>query len=120
MAAVSGVKYAKYISSILEELVFSRKGPTKLFCDNIAERIMEHYKKPTERARKIYVQKFALQECVDLKQVLIEHIRTHLNLYDTSTKALGWVLQNRHTVRMMVEYGYTSMHIEYMHTMILG
>ena len=47
MATVSEAKAAKYISSILYDLVFSRQGHTKLFCDNTAEIMIENSKKPT-------------------------------------------------------------------------
>ena len=33
-----------------------------------------------------------------------------MNLDDTYTKALGWVLHNRHTGRVMGEYGSTFMY----------
>ena len=61
MATVSGAKFAKYISSILKELVLSIKGPTKIFYDNISAIIMETSKKPKEKSRHIYVNHFALQ-----------------------------------------------------------
>ena len=32
----------------------------------------------------------------EIKQVILEHISTHLVLGDTSTKALLWVLHKRH------------------------
>ena len=71
---------------------------------------MENSKKKIKRARHIDVQNFDLQECVELKQIILEHIRTHLNLADTYTKSLGWFLHNRHTGITMFEYGYTFMH----------
>ena len=70
MAVVSGDKASKYISSILEELVFSIKVPTKLLCENNVEKMMEKYKKPTYRSRKIGVYNFTLQEWVYLKKSL--------------------------------------------------
>ena len=88
MASVSGAKYAKYISSILEDIVLSRKGPTKLFSESTAETIMQKSKKPKGRSIHIDVQHSLLQEWVDQKQVILEHITTHLNLADTSTKAI--------------------------------
>ena len=67
MAAVSGSKAEKYISSILEEMWFSRKVPEKLFCDNTAEMMIENSNKPTERSRHINVQHFSFQEWFDIK-----------------------------------------------------
>ena len=60
MAVVSGAEATKYLSSILEELVFSRKGYTKWLCDNTASIMIENKKKPKERTRYIYVQNFYL------------------------------------------------------------
>ena len=34
MAAVSGDKSVKYVSSIIEDMGFSRQGPIKLFCEH--------------------------------------------------------------------------------------
>ena len=74
--------------------------------------MMEITKKKTEIARNIYVRHFYIQEWFDLKQVILEHIITHLNLSDTSTNALGWVLHNKHTGIIMGEYESTFMHRE--------
>ena len=72
--------------------------------------MMEKYKKSTYRARHMDVQNFSLQEWIELKQVILEHIRTHLNVADTSTKAIVWSPHNVHTQRMMGGYGSTFMH----------
>ena len=72
---------------------------------------MASSKKPTYRARHIDMQHFALQEWVELKQVILEHIRTHLDLDDNSTNYIGWVLHIRHTRIIMGEYESTCMHI---------
>ena len=65
------LKLKIYISSIPEDLVFSRKGPTKLFCDNTSAIIMANSKKPTERAKHIDVYHFFIHEWVELKQVIL-------------------------------------------------
>ena len=112
MAAVSGAKYEKYISSILEDMVFSKQGQTKTFFDLTTSTMMANSKKPIYRDIQIYVHHFPLQECVDTKQVILEHIRTRINLDDTSTKSLGWVLHNRQSGIMMGKYESTFIHIE--------
>ena len=67
--------------------------------------------KPTEIDIHIYAQPFSLQEWVEKKKVILEHIRTYLNLAYTYIKALGWVIYNRHTGRTMGEYVSTFMPI---------
>ena len=85
-------------------MVLSRKGPTKLLCDNNAAIIMENSSKPTERDIHIDVNHFSFQELVELKQSILEHIRTNINVSGTSTKAIVWVLHNRHNFIMMDLY----------------
>ena len=59
MAVFSGAKSAKHASYTLEDLVFSRQVPTKLFCDNTAEIMMEKYNKPIERCSdKLHLQSY--------------------------------------------------------------
>ena len=60
--AVSGDKYEIYISSVIEDIVFSRKGPTKYFCDNTEAIYMQKYKKPKDMVIHIDVKNFYLQE----------------------------------------------------------
>ena len=72
----------------------------------------ENHKKQTKMFRHADSRHFSLQEWVELTQVIVWDIRTKLNLANTSTKALGWVLHNRHTGRMMGEYESTFMYIE--------
>ena len=71
---------------------------------------MAKYNKPTERDIHIDVQHFNLHKWVEQKKTL-EHIRTHLNLADTSTKSLGWFLHTRNTGIKMGEYVSIFMHI---------
>ena len=119
MDTVSVDKSEKYFSSILEDLELSRKGCKQLLRDNTAAIIIANHKKQTYRDIKIDVQNFPLQEWVEIKQLFLEHIIINLNLSDTSTKDLLWVLHNRHTETIMGEYGSTFMHIKYLQTMIL-
>ena len=65
------------------------------------------------------MKKFSLQELVEIKQVILEHIITHQNVSYTYTKNLGWFLHNRHNGIIMGEYLSIFMHIEYVQTMIL-
>ena len=82
---------------------FSIQGPAKLFYNNTSEIMLENSKKPTYRNRHIGVQNFSLQEWVELEQVILEHIITHPTLANTYTKAIGWVLHNIHTGKIMGE-----------------
>ena len=120
MASICGSKYAKYISSILEELLLPRQGPTQISCDKTEAIITENLKKPTEISRHIDVQYFILHEWVYLRQIILEHFRNHLNLSDTSIKSLEWVLHNRHTCIIMGEYGSKLMQREWAQKMVLG
>jgi hypothetical protein len=105
IAAVLAAKTAKYLRSVLHELGFSQTGPTVLYEDNQASILMANAGKPTERSRHIDIQYFALQEWVAAGDVILKHIPGVINPSDALTKALGWVLHNRHVRRMMGHYG---------------
>ena len=102
MAAVSCAKAVKYFRSIL--------GPTMVYGDNVACCHLANSGKPTERARHIDIQYFAIQEWTARKIIMLDHIPGRINVSDALTKALGYVLLNRHCTRMMGYAGspYTS------------
>jgi hypothetical protein len=74
---------------------------TILLEDNAAAIMMTNARRPTDRSRHIDIQNFALQDWVRQGDVILEHIRGTINPSDAITKALGYVLQHRHSTRMM-------------------
>jgi hypothetical protein len=101
LTAVSAAQMAKFLRAILIELGLLQDEPTKLFEDNAAAIMMANAKRPTERSRHVDIQHFALQEWVQKKEVVLEHVRGTLNPSDALTKALGWILHHRHCSRVM-------------------
>ena len=81
--------------------------------------MMENSRKPTEKDVHIDVKHFSIQEWVELKQLIIEHIIIHLNLADTYIKDIVWVFHNRNTDKILGEYRSTFMTTEQVQTMIL-
>jgi hypothetical protein len=106
IAAVSAAKVAKYLRSILRELGFSQKGPTVLYEDNESCIKMINASVPTERSRHIDISYFAIQDWKSAGDILLRHIPGILNASDTMTKAVGWILHNRHARRLMGHYGF--------------
>ena len=65
---------------------------------------MVNESQPTPRARHIEIQHFAIQEWRDKGDVVLRHCPGVINASDDLTKALGWVLHNRHARRSMGHY----------------
>ena len=101
MAAVNCAKAVKYFRSILDELGVKQDGPTMIYGDNVACCHLANSGKPTERARHIDIQYFAIQEWTARKIISLDHTPGRINFSDALTKALGNVLLNRHCTRMM-------------------
>ena len=101
IAAVSAAKMAKYLRSVLADLGFPQKGPTTLYEDNQAAIAMVNESKPTARSRHIEIQHFAIQEWQRREQIIMKYLCTDLNVADSETKALGWLLHSRHVRRSM-------------------
>ena len=95
-AAVSCAKIALYIRSILFELGFACKEATPIYEDNKSTIDIVNSSVPTERARHIYIQYFAIQDWKEWGCIKLIHIPGILNPSDTLTKPLGWVLHSRH------------------------
>ena len=74
---------------------------------------------PTERARHIYVQYFAIQDWKEWGCIKLIHIPGILNPCDDLTKLLGWVFHSRHCRRFMGHYAslifYTIILLMYIH-----
>jgi hypothetical protein len=109
IAAVSAAKTALYLRSILHELGVTQHGPTILYEDNQATILMVNASRPTARSRHIAIQHFAIQEWKDHGHILLEHIPGIINPADALTKALGWILHQRHVRRAMGHYGLPSL-----------
>jgi Reverse transcriptase (RNA-dependent DNA polymerase) len=109
IAAVSAAKTALYLRSVLHELGVTQHGPTILYEDNQATILMVNASRPTARSRHIAIQHFAIQEWKDHGHILLEHIPGIINPADALTKALGWILHQRHVRRAMGHYGLPSL-----------
>ena len=103
-AAVSCAKIALYIRSILFELGFACTGATPIYEDNKSTIDIVNSSVPTERARHVYIQYFAIQDWKEWGCIELIHIPGILNPSDTLTKPLGWVLHSRHCRRFMGHY----------------
>ena len=71
-------------------------SPTPIFEDNDAAIKMINNEAPTERARHIQIQHFAIQEWLQAGDIVMKFIPGILNPSDDLTKPLGWVLHSRH------------------------
>ena len=107
-AAVTCAKVAKYLRNVLRGLGLLRPGPTRLYCDNEAAIAMINESRPTNRARHVDIQHFAIQEWRDKGDIIMAHIRGIINSSDGLTKALGWILHSRHGRRGMGHYHASS------------
>ena len=104
LAAVMAAKHAKYLRAILQELGFPQTAPTPIHEDNKSAINMINACVPTERARHIDIQHFAIQEWKANSDIVMEFIPGILNPADDLTKPLGWILHGRHARRIMGHY----------------
>ena len=103
-AAVFAAKAALYLRSILKELGFPQTAPTPIYEDNEAAIKMINSQVPTERARHIQIQHFAIQDWKEANDIVMKFIPGVINPSDDLTKPLGWVLHERHARRLMGHY----------------
>ena len=59
------------------------------------------------------VQWFAIQEWKQAGDIIMQYVRTGDNSADAMTKALGWVLHNKHAFKSMGLYGSPYSYREY-------
>ena len=104
IAAVAIAKDVKHLRSILVELGIPITMPTKILMDNEAAINMINDQRPTQRARHIDIQHFAIQEWRAAGEIDMGHIPGIINPADASTKAVGCFLHQRHTCRLMGHY----------------
>jgi hypothetical protein len=72
-----------------------------MYEDNAAAIMMANAKRSTDHSRHIDIQHFAPQEWVAKGEFILRHIRGTINPVDALTKALGWLLHQRHFTRVM-------------------
>jgi hypothetical protein len=108
-AAVIAGKLAKYLRSILTDLLFPPRHPTILYEDNQATIAMVNEQRPTSRVRHIATQHFAIQEWRDAGDIKLVHIPGVLNAADQQTKPLAARLHYRHARRLMGHFGPPSL-----------
>ena len=88
-AAAEAGKTILYIRSILRELGYDSHAPTLLYQDNMGALFMATADQPTKRTRHIDTKMFAIQDWIKEDHMTMEAIKTHYNLSDAFTKALG-------------------------------
>ena len=103
-AAVFAAKMTLYFRYILQELDALSEGPTTLYIDNQAALNMINENRPTERARHIAVQWFAIQQWRAQGLIIMRHLPGTINSSDAMTKALTSTLLYRHCRRAMGHY----------------
>ena len=101
ISAVHNCKYTKYIRSILHDLQIQQKDPNTTLVDKEATIHMANSDKPTNRTRHMEITYFVIQEWVRTGILRLKHLQGTSNTSDALTKALGWVLLNRHVTLMM-------------------
>jgi hypothetical protein len=101
IAAVSAAKTARFLRSILQDLGFRQSTPTALHIDNQSAIKMINARRPTERARHIDIQWFAIQDWKERGDIITSHLPGVLNPSDDLSKPLGWILHSRHCRRFM-------------------
>ena len=82
----------------------TQNGPTPIFEDNQSTIKIVNNNVPAERTRHMDIRHFALQDWVQDKTAVLEHMPGILNPSDDLTKPLGWVLHARHCRRIMGHY----------------
>ena len=104
-SAVTAAKVARYLRFILHELGYAQDGPTLLYCDNESAINIINNARPTNRARHIEVQYFAVQDWRAAGDITMQHIPGIINASDCLTKPVGWILHARHARRLMGHFG---------------
>ena len=91
--------------SILNKPCFPCDGSTPiLYEDNASVIMIVNSQVPTEPARHIHVQYFAIQDWKGWSSIELIHIADAINPTNNLTKPLGWVLYSRHCPQLMGHY----------------
>jgi len=105
MQVVSASKGVKWCRHIVTKLKRAQSEPSPINEDNMAAIMMVNQSRPTMRTRHIDIQWFAIQEWKQAGDIIMQYVRTGNNSADVMTKALGWVLLNKHAFKSMGLYG---------------
>jgi len=92
MQAVTACKGVKWVRHIMNELKRTQSGPSHINEDNMALIMMVN-------------QNLAIQQWKEMGDIVLQYISTHESSADAMTKALGWILHNKHSFRSMGLYG---------------
>ena len=106
VAANASAKPTKYLRFVLDDLSYPQTDPTEIYEDNESTEKIVNHNIPTERSRHIEIRYFALQHWRVLGDIIMKHIPGIINPADMLTKALGWVLNYRHSRFMMGHHGF--------------
>ena len=96
----------KCLRCVLIDLGYPQDNPTILWEDNDATIKIVNNNRPTPRSRHVEIRYFGLQHWRLLEEIIMKHIPGIINPSDSLTKALGWVLHERHTRFMMGHHGF--------------
>jgi hypothetical protein len=107
VSACANAKVIKYLRFVLYELGYIQEDPTPIFDDNDSTIKIVNHSRPTERSRHIDIRYFGLQQWRALGDIVLQHIPGIINPADDLTKALGWVLHERHARFLMGHFGFT-------------
>ena len=105
MQTVLAAKGVKFIRHVMNEIEQFQTGPSPMNEDNAACIMMINQSRPTNRTRHIDIVWFAIQQWKANGDLIMNYIDTSKNSADALTKALGWVLHNKHAARAMGHYG---------------
>jgi len=105
MQVVSASKGIKWTRHIMNEMKRTQTGPSPINKDNMAAIMMVNQSRPITQTRHIDIQWFVIQEWKQAGDIVMQSINTSNNSDVAMTKALGWVLHNKHAFRSMGHYG---------------
>jgi len=89
----------------MNEMKRTQTGPSPINKDNMAAITMVNQSRPITQTRHIDIQWFVIQEWKQAGDIVMQSINTSNNSDVAMTKALGWVLHNKHAFRSMGHYG---------------
>jgi len=104
-AIVSAGKLARWIRHILRALGFAPRGPTPLFTDNAAAKLVMDADGTTRRLRHVDVQKFAIQEWRQQGEISSEKVSSQENLADLTSKCTTRPIHARLILRIFAYHG---------------
>ena len=85
-----------YIRSILEDLGLEQRQATVLHMDNNRAFNIDNQRQPTQFARHIDIENFAIQNWIETDLILLRTISSSANYSDALTKPMGRILNHYH------------------------